>query len=167
MAYSFFFRAFLFAFFFLFIRITRESFSRKEKERKSNEEEKEKRKGIDEIDASILFRVKVVEFRPTDRFIRKSFSERIKTIKRNDEKREKTENKKRKGKIGRVDVNVYVKLPYLRQSPEAVLVFCLGTEELVRSILAETCYYRGMRKRRTGPPWIEETQKKIDVGIGA
>ncbi|KYM84510.1 hypothetical protein ALC53_05296 [Atta colombica] len=48
-------------------------------------------------------------------------------------------------------MSVYVKLTYLRQSPAAVPVFCLGTSERAgRSpARAETCYYMRMRKRRT------------------
>lgn len=49
---------------------------------------------------------------------------------------------------------VYVKLTYLRQSPAAVPVFCLGTSKRAESgrslARAETCYYTRMRKRRTG-----------------
>lgn len=51
--------------------------------------------------------------------------------------------------------SVYVKLTYLRQSPAAVPVYCLGTSERAEpgrspALAGETCYYTRMRKRRTG-----------------
>lgn len=50
-------------------------------------------------------------------------------------------------------MSVYVKLTYLRQSPAAVPVFCLGTSERTEPgrspARVETCYYMRMRKRRT------------------
>lgn len=74
--------SFLEHFFFLFLYSYYSRIFLEEGERERvTKRRKKKKKGIGEIDASILFRVKVVEFRPTDRFIRKSFSERIKAIK--------------------------------------------------------------------------------------
>ena len=54
-----------------------------------------------------------------------------------------------------------VKLTYLRQSPRAVPVFCLGTSCDPLDLVGQACYYTGMRKRRTGPSQIEETVKNV------